>query len=201
MQTVVVRHPPKFGAKVASYDDTAELEVPGVEAVREIPQGVANYTSTAAALKGREALSVVWDEGEAETRSSAEIFGDCVAAAEGDGREVQAAGDAAAGIRAAETVYEAEFCFPFLAHAPFVAYFEEMMLVFEHPRCLKCHPVGEVPMQGDDMQPHQPPVVRGDADFGAPGMRCSTCHGPENPEYAPGDGSIPGHEPRRLAPI
>ncbi len=82
-----------------------------------------------------------------------------------------------------------------------VAYFEEMMLVIGHPRCLNCHPVGDVPMQGDDMEPHQPPVVRGAADFGAPGMRCNTCHGPENYTYTAGEGSIPGHAPWQLAPI
>ncbi|EDQ05040.1 hypothetical protein DSM14862_00848 [Sulfitobacter indolifex] len=82
-----------------------------------------------------------------------------------------------------------------------VALFEEMFLVIESPRCMNCHPVNNTPLQGDDMQPHQPPVVRGDADFGAPGMRCSTCHGSENFTYTTGEGSIPGHEPWQLAPI
>ncbi|MEP2983710.1 MAG: Isoquinoline 1-oxidoreductase subunit [Sulfitobacter sp.] len=82
-----------------------------------------------------------------------------------------------------------------------VALFEEMFLVIESPRCMNCHPVNNTPLQGDDMQPHQPPVVRGAADFGAPGMRCSTCHGAENVPYSTGEGSIPGHEPWQLAPI
>jgi len=82
-----------------------------------------------------------------------------------------------------------------------VALFEEMFLVIESPRCMNCHPVNNTPLQGDDMQPHQPPVVRGAADFGAPGMRCSTCHGAENVPYTTGEGSIPGHEPWQLAPI
>ncbi|MEP5461973.1 MAG: Isoquinoline 1-oxidoreductase subunit [Marinobacter alexandrii] len=82
-----------------------------------------------------------------------------------------------------------------------VALFEEMFLVIESPRCMNCHPVNNTPLQGDDMQPHQPPVVRGAADFGAPGMRCSTCHGAENVPYSTGEGSIPGHEPWQLATI
>ncbi|SEQ48095.1 hypothetical protein SAMN05428995_104408 [Loktanella sp. DSM 29012] len=82
-----------------------------------------------------------------------------------------------------------------------VALFNELMVVIEHPRCLNCHPVGDVPLQGDDMQPHQPPVVRGVGGMGAPGMRCSTCHGAENVTYTSGDGSIPGHVPWHLAPI
>ena len=81
------------------------------------------------------------------------------------------------------------------------ALFEEMFVVIESPRCLNCHPVGDVPLQGDLMQPHQPPVVRGAGDFGAPGMRCSTCHGAENVAFTTGQGSIPGHEPWQLAPI
>ncbi|MFW2543912.1 Isoquinoline 1-oxidoreductase subunit [Primorskyibacter sp. 2E107] len=81
------------------------------------------------------------------------------------------------------------------------ALFGEMMAVIEHPRCMNCHPVDNTPRQGMEMAVHQPPVVRGVADFGAPGMRCSTCHGTENMAFETGEGSIPGHEPWRLAPI
>ena len=73
------------------------------------------------------------------------------------------------------------------------ALFEEMMVVIGHPRCLNCHPVDNSPRQGMDMQMHEPPVVRGEADFGAPGMRCNTCHGEQNFTFAAGGGSIPGH--------
>ncbi|MFD1341967.1 Isoquinoline 1-oxidoreductase subunit [Litorisediminicola beolgyonensis] len=82
-----------------------------------------------------------------------------------------------------------------------VALFEEMLKVIEHPRCLNCHPVNGGPTQGDAMEPHNPPVIRGEADFGAPGMFCTTCHGTENVAFATGDGSIPGHEPWQLAPV
>ena len=53
------------------------------------------------------------------------------------------------------------------------ALFQEMGKVLTHPRCLNCHPVTGGPTQGDDMHPHNPPVVRGEADFGAPGMTCN----------------------------
>ncbi|MBU2961210.1 Isoquinoline 1-oxidoreductase subunit [Citreicella sp. C3M06] len=82
-----------------------------------------------------------------------------------------------------------------------VALFEEMLVVIEHPRCMNCHPVDNSPRQGMQMQMHQPPVVRGVADFGAPGMRCTTCHGSENVAFATGSGSIPGHSPWQLAPL
>ena len=58
---------------VASFDDTAALAVPGVEMVRQIPSGIAVYaTGTYAAMKGREALVIKWDDSAAELRSSAE---------------------------------------------------------------------------------------------------------------------------------
>jgi hypothetical protein len=49
------------------------------------------------------------------------------------------------------------------------ALFEEMFVVIENPRSLNCHPVGDVPLQGNMMTPHQPPVVRGMGDLGARG--------------------------------
>ena len=81
-----------------------------------------------------------------------------------------------------------------------VALFNELAKVLQHPRCLNCHPVDDAPRQ-NDLAMHQPPVVRGDeSGFGAPGMRCNTCHGAANVEYVAGNGSIPGHEPWHLAP-
>lgn len=67
------------------------------------------------------------------------------------------------------------------------AVYNEMSKVIEHPRCLNCHPAGDSPLQGDAMKPHQPLVVRGEDGFGAPGMRCGTCHGEENYRTMPGN--------------
>ncbi len=78
-----------------------------------------------------------------------------------------------------------------------LALFEEAGKVLTHPRCVNCHPAGDRPLQGDAMQPHQPPVVRGEADFGAPGMVCTTCHGPANYDAA----GVPGNPAWHLAPI
>ncbi|QFS84228.1 Isoquinoline 1-oxidoreductase subunit beta [Roseivivax sp. THAF40] len=118
MEYVVVRHPDVMGAKVASFDATEAEKVRGVTAVRQIPQGVAVYaTSTAAAIKGRNALSVEWDMSEAETRSSAEILQTFRDAAQSPGLVVEETGDSASAIDGAETMHEAEFSFPYLAHA------------------------------------------------------------------------------------
>lgn len=118
MLTVLVAHPPKFGATVASLDDKAALAVPGVEMVRQISSGVAVYaTSTFAAMKGRDALGITWDDSKAETRSSAELYDMLSTEAKTGGRVVEESGDLAA-LSAAATLHEAEFRFPYLAHAP-----------------------------------------------------------------------------------
>jgi len=81
------------------------------------------------------------------------------------------------------------------------ALFSEMFKVISHPRCMNCHPRGDTPMQGDAMATHMPPVARGPAGFGVPGMECNACHGATNVAYVGADGSIPGHEPWMLAPV
>ena len=85
-----------------------------------------------------------------------------------------------------------------------VALFEEAGKVIQHPRCVNCHPAGDRPLQGMAMLPHQPPVFRGEANFGLPGMTCNTCHGPENvtlADLADDVRSIPGNPNWHLAPI
>ncbi|MCR9095481.1 MAG: xanthine dehydrogenase family protein molybdopterin-binding subunit [bacterium] len=123
MLVVMIERPPAFGAKVASFDATKALEVPGVVAVEEVPAGVAVYASeTWTAIQGRRALSVEWDFSEAETRSSAEIKATFLEATRRAGEVAVEAGDVDATLAAAaagdDVVYsEAEFTFPFLAHA------------------------------------------------------------------------------------
>lgn len=118
MLTVVVAHPPKFGATVASFDDTATLAIKGVQMVRQIPSGVAVYaTNTYAALKGRDALTVTWDDSAAETRSSDELFTEYAAAAAAGGITVEEQGDLSVMDSAAQII-QAEYRFPYLAHAP-----------------------------------------------------------------------------------
>lgn len=78
-----------------------------------------------------------------------------------------------------------------------VALFNEAGKVITSPRCMNCHPAGDRPLQGDDRHPHLPLVVRGADGFGAIGMRCTTCHGPENLDAA----HLPGHPAWHLAPV
>lgn len=119
MLTVVVARPPRFGGKVASFDATAAKKIRGVVDVRQIPSGVAVYaTGTWPALKGREALKVTWDESAAETRGSRELIADYRKRARTEGTVAGRHGDAEAVLARADKVIEAEFVFPYLAHAP-----------------------------------------------------------------------------------
>jgi len=119
MLTAVVAHPHKFGASVASFDDSAARAVAGVVDVKAVSAGVAVIAkNTYAALKGRKALKVEWDESAAETRHTDAILADCEQAAKTRGAVAHEAGDADGALADAQTVIEAEFLFPYLAHAP-----------------------------------------------------------------------------------
>ena len=84
-----------------------------------------------------------------------------------------------------------------------VALFEEVGKVLQYPRCLNCHPVGNQPLQGEEMVLHNPPVKRGPGNFGVAGMECNTCHQAMNVEVTGQSEdvkSIPGHPKWHLAP-
>jgi hypothetical protein len=82
-----------------------------------------------------------------------------------------------------------------------VALFTEAGKVIQSPRCLNCHPVQRAPTQGDDLHPHNPPMVAGDSGHGPAGMPCFACHGPANvPTWGDRLKSIPGDPKWGLAP-
>jgi len=120
MLTAVVRRPDRFGATVKSFDATAAKKVPGVVEVVAVPSGVAVLaTNTWAAIQGRDALAgLVWDETKAETRGSAALFEEYAKLAKTPGLPAARRGDAAKGLERAAKIIEAEFSFPYLAHAP-----------------------------------------------------------------------------------
>jgi isoquinoline 1-oxidoreductase beta subunit len=118
MLTAMVAHPPRFGAKVASYDDTEAKKVKGVVKIFKIATGVAVVAeNTWAAKQGRDALKVTWDESKAEMRSSPEIVQSYakLAAARSDGVAFETKGDATKAFGG--PLHEAKFDFPYLAHA------------------------------------------------------------------------------------
>jgi len=113
-----IQHSPKFGGVVASLDDTAARAVAGVTDVVQISRGVAVVaTNTWAAIQGLRALKVTWDDTAAETRSTNAIVESFEAAAKGEGKSALKRGDAAAALGKATKVIEADYRFPYLAHA------------------------------------------------------------------------------------
>ncbi len=119
MLMAVVAHPPLFGARVKSFDATAAKAVPGVVDVVQISRGVAVVAKTTwAAMRGREALTVQWDDSGAEKRGSAEIMAEYRKRSERPGDLVAVErGSVAAGLQGAAKVIEARYEFPYLAHA------------------------------------------------------------------------------------
>ncbi|MBX9458384.1 MAG: xanthine dehydrogenase family protein molybdopterin-binding subunit [Rhizobium sp.] len=116
----VVAHPKHFGATVKSFDDTEARKVPGVVDIKQIPQGVAIYAdNTFSALKARDALTVDWDLGQAETRSSQQLAAEFASHFDRPGLEATNTGNVADAFRqeGIQTL-ESEIVFPFLAHAP-----------------------------------------------------------------------------------
>jgi hypothetical protein len=76
------------------------------------------------------------------------------------------------------------------------AVFAEIGRVLTHPRCVNCHPPDDSPRQGELHAMHDPPVVRGAAGRGLPGLQCAGCHQDRNLSLA----RVPGAPDWRLAP-
>lgn len=71
MLIAMVTHCPVFSGKVASFDDSAALQVPGVKQVIEIDRRVVVVAETTwAAIQGSNALEITWDEGRSADLSS-----------------------------------------------------------------------------------------------------------------------------------
>lgn len=80
------------------------------------------------------------------------------------------------------------------------ALFVEASRVLLHPRCVNCHPNGDVPLQGMEMRLHDPPVTRGPENAGVVGMECAGCHQDRNLEHARVPGAPNWHvAPREMA--
>lgn len=120
LKVAVLARPPRFGGTVQSVDGTAARAVRGVTEVVTIDRGVAVLADTTwAAIKGREALRIEWDESTAETRGSDALKAEFRRLARNDGAlDVLKRGDADTALAGAATRIDAEFEFPYLAHAP-----------------------------------------------------------------------------------
>ncbi|EOB6258084.1 molybdopterin cofactor-binding domain-containing protein [Vibrio fluvialis] len=119
MLTAMVLHAPKFGAKVKTVDATQAKASPGVVDVVTIPTGVAvlarDYWS---AKKGRDLLSVTWDESQAFTKSFAQIMTEYKTLSQKEGLSARNEGDAVSALKQADSVIDNTYEFPFLSHSP-----------------------------------------------------------------------------------
>ncbi|PNG40044.1 acylaldehyde oxidase [Pseudomonas protegens] len=130
MLFAAVARPRVYGGKVKSVDDSAALKVPGVIKVmpidgRPLPSefqplgGVAVVASnTWAAIKGRDALKIEWDDGVNAGYNSIEYRKELEAAAQKPGKVVRSTGNLDEALSGAQSSLEATYYLPHLAQAP-----------------------------------------------------------------------------------
>jgi hypothetical protein len=78
-----------------------------------------------------------------------------------------------------------------------VAAFKKVYAVLMSPRCMNCHPSGDIPLQGDDSHVHSMLPKRGPEGKGVSAMKCANCHQPTN---TPGLHTPPGNPNWHLPP-
>jgi isoquinoline 1-oxidoreductase beta subunit len=119
MLTAVIARPPVFGGRVKSFDAARALAVPGVKQVVAVDAGVAVVADGYwPALKGRELLQIVWEEGEGATVSTPAMREEYARLAATPGLVARREGDAPAVLSKAKQRFEVEYELPYLAHAP-----------------------------------------------------------------------------------
>jgi isoquinoline 1-oxidoreductase subunit beta len=122
-----VERSPVFGGTVKSFDAATAKAVKGVRHVVELkPQGKPVFSeagvaviadTTWAALQGRKALGVVWDEGKNASASSASLTAAMKSLVEAGGTTVAETGNVKEALANASRKIEADYEFPFVAHA------------------------------------------------------------------------------------
>jgi isoquinoline 1-oxidoreductase beta subunit len=118
LYTALLARSPYFGGRVRSFDGAAALKVRGVKTVVQVPSGVAVVAENFwAARQGREALVVDWDPGDGAALDTDALARSYRETAAQPGVKAKAAGDVAAALKTAAHVVEAEYDFPYLAHA------------------------------------------------------------------------------------
>ena len=128
MKYAVIARPPVTGGKLVSFDSADAMKVSGVEKVMEIQGwpwpskfqplgGVAVIArNTGAAVKGRDALKVVWDDGANAKYDSAAYRTELEEAVRKPGLIVRKEGDVDAALKGADKVIVGEYYLPHLAH-------------------------------------------------------------------------------------
>jgi isoquinoline 1-oxidoreductase beta subunit len=119
LRVALVARPPAFGGKLAKFDASAALKVPGVEQVVPTANGVAVVAKHFWAAKlGRDALKIDWAPPEGGGVDSTKQIAEFRTTARKPGTVASTKGDVEAGLAAAKSRLEAEYDVPYLAHAP-----------------------------------------------------------------------------------
>ncbi|WNG35623.1 xanthine dehydrogenase family protein molybdopterin-binding subunit [Archangium minus] len=128
MLTAVIARPPVVGGRVARFDATRALAIPGVKRVIEMPVPQAPYMfqpwggvavladNTWAAIRGREALEISWELGANATYDSEKFREELTASVRAPGKVYRNVGDAEGALAKAARVLEAEYHVPHLPH-------------------------------------------------------------------------------------
>lgn len=121
MKYAALVQPRVFGAKIKSYDDSKAKNMAGVLKIKQLPNEkiavIANHWYQA--KQASEAISVVWDNGEFEKISTADLEKEYKSYLGKDDLPIMKKdGDIQSAFDKAFKVVEAEYSFPFLAHAP-----------------------------------------------------------------------------------
>jgi isoquinoline 1-oxidoreductase beta subunit len=126
LQYAVIARCPVFNGKVASFDATKAKSVPGVRDVFQIETSGRGASTTGgvavvadnswAAIQGRKALQVKWEEGEAASESSGELRKQFLENASKPGNVLRNDGDAEASLASSSKKLQAAYELPFAAH-------------------------------------------------------------------------------------
>jgi len=128
MKYAVIARPPVTGGKLVSFDGADAMKVSGVEKVMEVKGwpwpskfqplgGVAVIArNTGAAIKGRDALKIVWDDGANAKYDSVAYRTELEDAARKPGLVVRKEGDVESALKGADKVITGEYYAPHLAH-------------------------------------------------------------------------------------
>jgi isoquinoline 1-oxidoreductase beta subunit len=128
MKYAVIARPPVTGGKLASFDGAGAMKISGVEKVMEVKGwpwpskfqplgGVAVIArNTGAAIKGRDALKIVWDDGANAKYDSVAYRAELEEATRKPGLVVRKEGDVESALKSADKVITGEYYAPHLAH-------------------------------------------------------------------------------------
>ncbi len=154
MRYAVIARAPVLNATVKSFDDSAARKIDGVLDVFRIDgpalgepyfilaSGVAVVaTSTWAAMKGRDALQIAWNESPSAKDSSKSFWAENRELLKGEGQIVLDDGDFSTAMAAAKTVIVRQYEVPFVSHAPL-----EPQNCYVHVQKDSCHVIAPTQM-------------------------------------------------------